>query len=173
MAKYRISKYSPNYRNGEGIYTIDDWTSYSDIGKKYGGEKFTIEKYYEVEKNYGIIVEAILQDNGIEEVVVEELELNFTVHELKYLLGIKGLLLSNDNIKLIDNLKNGSIIPRNALKEVISLILRECFWCKLVSENHQFLIEFGYDLYVYVTCDILSDEMIQKAEKIGIYIENL
>ena len=36
MKKYRITKYNPIYRDDEGKYLIDEWTSYTDIGKKIG-----------------------------------------------------------------------------------------------------------------------------------------
>lgn len=51
MYKYRISKYNPQYRNEEGCYTKNEWTSYSDIGTIYEGRKFTKEEYLYVEKN--------------------------------------------------------------------------------------------------------------------------
>lgn len=42
MHKYRITKYDPQYRDEQGIYIREDWTSYSDIGKTYNGKLLTL-----------------------------------------------------------------------------------------------------------------------------------
>lgn len=173
MAKYRISKYSPKYRNEKGEYLKKDWTSYADIGKEFNEELLTIEKYLSVEKNYSNIVEAIFVDNNIDSVMVEELECNFTIREIQRLLGTKGISLSEQDIQIIRSLKNGYTISRDSLKEIVLLILKDCCWCKLITTNQRFVIEFGYDLYVYITCDKVTNQTIQQAEDIGIFIENM
>lgn len=173
MAKYRISKYSPEYRNEKGEYLKKDWTSYADIGKEFDEEQLTTEKYLSVEKNYSNIVKAIFVDNNIESVMVDELECNFTIGEIQQLLETKGISLSDRDIHIITSLKDGYTISRSNLKEVVSLILKDCFWCKLISTNQRFVIEFGYDLYIYITCDRVTNQIIEQAEDIGIYIESM
>lgn len=171
MAKYRISKYAPKYRNEKGEYISKDWTSYADIGKEFNAEQLTIEEYLSVEKHYSNIVEAFFIDNNINAVMVDELENNFTIDELHQLLGSKGLSLSDKDIQFIGSLKNGLIIPLDHLKEIVSLILKDCFWCKLVTIDQRFVVEFGYDLYVYITCDRVTSQTIQQAGEFGIFIE--
>ena len=48
---YRISKYNPIDRI-DGIYQVDDWTSYSDIGEQYGGRVVQPSEYLAVETVY-------------------------------------------------------------------------------------------------------------------------
>lgn len=173
MAKYRISKYSPKYRNEKGEYLRKDWTSYADIGKKFNKELLTPEKYLSVEKNYSNIVEAIFVDNNVDSVMINELECNFSITEIHRLLGNKGISLSDRDIQIIKSLKNGYTISRDSLKEIISLILKDCCWCKLITTDQRFVIEFGYDLYVYIICDRVTNQTIQQAEDVGIYIERI
>ena len=62
MYQYRITKYNPKYRQLDGKYLNNEWTSYSDIGKKYNGKLFTMQNYIEVENSYvtAIILFAVL-----------------------------------------------------------------------------------------------------------------
>lgn len=45
MKKYRISKYNPCNRDEQGRYIINEWTSYSDIGKLYNRKIFDDKRY--------------------------------------------------------------------------------------------------------------------------------
>lgn len=171
MKKYRIAKYPPMYRNEDGAYTKEEWTSYSDIGKVYEEGQFTVKQYLEMEQNYCDVIYAVCLDNAITAVHVEGLENNFTLEELEEMLGAKGLRLFDDDIQFLGGLKNGCEITGESLKKVLPLLLRECFWCKLVDANRDFMIEFGYDFYVYTTCNIVSSQTLRLAEKLGIYVE--
>lgn len=51
MMYYRISKYNPIDRI-DGIYQVDDWTSYSDIGEQHGGRVVQPSEYLAVETQY-------------------------------------------------------------------------------------------------------------------------
>lgn len=173
MIKYRISKYLPQYRDKDGKYLKNDWTSYADIGKNFDSGILTLDSYIKTERNYCKVVKEIFLNNDIEFVIVDALECNFTVKELNQLHKLRGLRLSNNDKYFINNLKNGDKIILDNVEEILSLILRDCFWCKLVSPDQDFIVEFGYDLYVYIVCRELSDKIIQQAKKQGIYIENI
>ena len=56
MLFYRVTKYDPKNRSSRGIYTVNEWTSYCDIGKIFDGKKLTFEEYREIEDRY---IEAI------------------------------------------------------------------------------------------------------------------
>ena len=47
----RISKYNPSFRTN-GIYQKQEWTSVFDIGRSYGGKRFTKKEYLETELRY-------------------------------------------------------------------------------------------------------------------------
>lgn len=41
MKKYRITKYDPQYRDGQGRYSRNEWTSWCDIGGIFEDRVFT------------------------------------------------------------------------------------------------------------------------------------
>lgn len=173
MKKYRISKYSPKYRDENGCFTKSEWTSYADIGKEFSGEVLTLEKYIQMEACYIKAVKTICEFCNIKSLMVEELEINFSLKEIQSLLYVKGLELSEKDIRFIKKVKNGQIISMDNLAMCIALILKDCYWCKLVCITSEFSIEFGYDLYIYIKCNELSEKVIQKTCKFGIYIETV
>ena len=52
MFEYRITKYDPAQRDPDGAYRRDEWTSFSDIGKSFGGQMLTEENYAKTEQAY-------------------------------------------------------------------------------------------------------------------------
>ena len=55
---YRITKYNPQYRNKNGKYLEEEWTSYSDISKCFSDQLLTFEEYISVENKY---IQAVLE----------------------------------------------------------------------------------------------------------------
>jgi hypothetical protein len=51
MHCWRVTKYDPVYRDLEGNFKKEDWTSYYDIGKVYGGQEFTLSDYLSIESS--------------------------------------------------------------------------------------------------------------------------
>ena len=64
MQWYRITKYDPAFRDN-GIYTRDEWTSISDVGKTYNGVPFSMDEYVKVESNYIACVKSIMRHLGV------------------------------------------------------------------------------------------------------------
>lgn len=52
MNYYRITKYNPEFRNEQGFYTKNDWTSISDIGQVFDEGVLTAEDYKQMEDSY-------------------------------------------------------------------------------------------------------------------------
>lgn len=173
MYKYRISKYNPENRDEQGIYITDEWTSYSDIGKKIGGKVLSKQEYLEVESKCCNVILHILKENNINEVVIEELEVNYSIEEIKEMLEKKELELSAESEKIMILLNENKNVKVDELNEYIKLILRECFWCKFNFKNFIGEIEFGYDFYIYILGICISDEIINKYEQKGIFIERM
>lgn len=173
MPKYRISKYSPKYRDERGRYLKDDWTSYADIGKTFNGEQLTMEEYARIEAYYSKVVKTICEASNVKILRVEELESNFSIKDIVEMFGKKGMELSESDKQFIKHLKNGYLVTLDCLNRCLLLALKDCYWCKLISPTSEFMIEFGYDLYIYITCGEIKKQIIQQAEGIGIYIESI
>lgn len=174
MYRYRISKYNPQYRDEKGIYSKEEWTSYSDVGKIYNGKVFDKNDYLKTEMFYCNTVLYILKVNKVKEVVIEDLELNYSIDELERMLQSKGFDLSVKEKNLITLLANGNKIKVYDLHIYLKLILRECFWCRLIDYESSSAIEFGYDYYIYLySKSILSDEVADVWRQNGIYIEKI
>ena len=114
-----------------------------------------------------------MEENHISILIVEELENRSSILRLNRSLNPKKLTLSKTDIQFLNHVKNGSTISKETFKQVLTLLLRECFWCKLVSQDRKFIVETGYDYYMYITCRHLSSQIIEQAEQIGMYIEQM
>jgi len=128
MNWFRISKYNPIYRNLKGEYEIDEWTSFSDVGKSINGSIITISNYINVEKQYINFILCFFRQLNAKKISISELE------------------IYDESLSYYKNINNIDI------EELLSFtrnILRENIWCKISYEN-KVEIHFGYDYYMYV-----------------------
>lgn len=158
MIKYRITKYNPDYRNQLGAYLRKEWSSYYDIGKDFNGKILLSDEYLVVEEKYCMVAWEILKHCNIEYVYIDNLEMH-NVDEV-----------NNSDKCFLDSIQNGMRISMNDLKKYMQYILREYFWCELIAKSG-IKIEFGYDYYMYITCDRIEQSVIDDYQKDGIYIE--
>lgn len=133
MKQVRISKYNPIYRNGEGKYDIEDWTSISDVGKVYDGNVFKMKDYELVEERYISCILDILNECNIQELYLTEYEC--------YDVTLSWI--------------NRQRIPINQIPDFSKDCLRERCWGKLSNSN--IFIHFGYDYYMYIGCNLSID----------------
>jgi len=149
MNQYRITKYNPAHRNGRGEYTINEWTDFSDIGKKFDGVELTTDMYLEVENAYISVAIAVFERMNINYVTIRQLEKH------------TGFCQFQNNQK----------ITLSELRHVIKDILRNRFWCKLIAENC--FVHFGYDFYMYIGCNISKEEIVKNALEKGLFAEEI
>lgn len=140
----RITKYPPDRRDKEGRYPGDDWTSISDIGKEYAGCVLTPDLFFACESSYIEIITALVRLQGITNLAVSELEKYEMPRNIAMNIGSDELLYST--------IKTGMTIHLEQLPSILRLALRESLWCKLA--NPLMFIHFGYDMYVYVGCEV-------------------
>ena len=148
MHWYRITKYNPALRD-HGVYTRDEWTSICDVGKSYYGVPFSMDEYLEVENNYITCVKSIMRYIGITAFAISELE-----------------VYSSDM-----NVENGETISGKRVDRTIRACLREEIWCVLLSKNMK--VQFGYDYYMYIMCDMTESEAAKIATGCSLYAERI
>lgn len=136
----KISKYNPAFRNMNGEYTIDEWTSVSDV-VKYDG--FDIDIYLETERKYWVVLHSILKSLSISELKLFEVEM----YDLN-----KGneSNIEKDSAKFCQeiDLTNGMMVNLSEFEKLFEAAMREVVWFKACDENGTF-VHFGYDFYLY------------------------
>ena len=146
MNYYRISKYSPEYRQN-GIYMKEEWTSIFDVGKTFDGVMLTMHEYERVEENYLCLLRELCRACGIQA------------------FEIKGMEKYDDNITWSD----GMILNVNQTERICRDILRETCWCRL--DAPQMHIHFGYEYYMHIICELCVEEICGIASKYELYVE--
>lgn len=127
MHQYRITKYDPQYRVN-GVYTRDEWTCFSDVGRSFGGVPFTQLDYERAEQQHiGFL-------------------LTLADREEAFPLTLNGL----EDKRTDTPWREGMLITRDILPAIIRDILRNECWCRL--QTCDFFIHFGWDYYMYVGC---------------------
>ncbi len=61
MIQYRVTKYNPKYRDSNGHYHNDEWTSFSCVG-----EEVALEEYLKVENSYIQSAVNFLENTSVE-----------------------------------------------------------------------------------------------------------
>lgn len=146
--KWRITKYNPLYRDSNGIYCKNEWTSYSDIGKVFDGIELTSNEYNRYENLYINAIIILMDYNKVDKLCVSQLE--------KY-----------DDC---NDIENGMMLLKEQIKVVVSLILKEKIWCKLELYG-LFYVHFGYDYNMYVGSNYNCYIALDKIMKSNLYIE--
>lgn len=168
---WRVSKYNPKHRNEFGHYLKNDWTSFSDIGKVFNGEKLTYYDYFRVESNYVKVVASFMEFLKLKKLKVLNLERNNVIHNEEninlYEYERHNTFLNEPKVdysfaihpvyyKVYKDLPNivseGMELNIMSAQVATSLILRDLFWCKLVSGN-KLQIHFGFDFYMYIVSE--------------------
>ena len=120
----RISKYDENVN----VHT-DEWTSISDIGKKFKNKILTYDEYLLIENHY---------INCIEEIMTLASQTLFRVENLeKY-----------SKVQWTEN----QLININDMIKIVPDCLREKCWARLIGDNSY--VHIGYDFYIYVGVSI-------------------
>lgn len=162
MQYFRITKYNPQFRNKQGAYTNEEWTSVYEIGKKFKGVEFRFEEYKHFEDAYIQAIFKIMDVNNVENFTIKGLEKydfnpypDFTINTEKY----------------YKNLRNNQIILKDELHMCISLILRENIWCKL--SNKLMFVHFGYEYYMYIGSVKSINHKLKEIMGLGLYVEQM
>lgn len=147
--EYRVTKYDPALRDASGAYRKEEWTSFADIGRSFGGEVLTDEAYRRVEDAY---VDALLA---------------FWVEEGRPTLVARAVEDEASGLAL----REGSPVDEADLAPLIRAVLREEVWCRLESET--FFLHFGWDYYAYVGLSSPCVASCALATASGLFVETM
>ncbi|NIG55390.1 hypothetical protein [Chitinophaga sp. Cy-1792] len=157
----RITKYNPRYRNANGAYTKNEWTSFCDIGKSFDGVELTPAEYFRTEAHYIASILLIMQRAGYSEVRVRSLEKTAV-----------DTRLNGDLLIRYNSVVDGEIMGLDVWPTIVQLILREYLWAELVC-SADCIFRFGYDYYMYFNgIDILADQVLKsEIEVMDLFID--
>lgn len=163
MNYWRVTKYNPIYRDDQGRYKEDEWTSISDIGRSFKGKELTTKEYKVIENAYAVAVVAVMEELGIKTLKIKDLEIGeYMIYD-----GVSDYK-SECFYKTVQDGKEVSIVD---IPDLVKLILREILWTKL--ESADLCVHFGYDFYMYF---IVREELRESSKNIiksGLFIENI
>ncbi len=147
MTHYRFSKYDPAYRVN-GVYTKDEWTDYSDIGKCFDGVILTEAAYLQTENAYLQFCTKLMQMVGVEEMLLRDLSNPFK-SDLPW--------------------KNNETLSAEQAVAFLCDCLRTKCWGLLKHGALRFYI--GYDYYVHFSCNCSIEKLTALAEGMPIFVE--
>ena len=145
MTEFRITKYDPHNRE-KGKYQVDEWTSISDIGKKFASGILTYAQYKSIEQAYIECCIALLREANVLELSISELE--------HY----------DGEISFPNRLRDEKDIRR-----MIMCCLQEKCWAKL--EASDFFIHFGYDYYMYIGTNLPCSSVEETTKRHNLFCE--
>jgi hypothetical protein len=148
LFEFRVTKYDPAHRDRHGIYTRDEWTGVSDIGRAFGGVVLTEPEYRRVEDAYATTAVAFLREASVETLAVAGLE-NDTAVPLLF--------------------AEGSLLGLAEVEHAVQRMLRAEFWCRL--EGAGAFVHVGYDYYMYVGVPVACPDAAALARQFGLFTE--
>lgn len=142
MIRLRATKYDPARRDNQGHYTVNEFTSVSDVGKTFDGYKVTAEDYVFAEDAYVSCVMRLLDVSHVNVLRICELE------------DKKGGAFVDSEVErlrpaVLGTVYEGMVVSGEALGKSVRMALREIIWCKLIGDNGVY-VNFGYDYYMYM-----------------------
>jgi hypothetical protein len=149
--QYRVTKYDPSLRNGNGAFTKDEWTSHSDIERVFNGVALSEAEYLSVEAAYLFAVEAFLHEAKVE------------------MLQLRGLE-NNAARKLPKYIQPQAMLTVPQCVEFARIALREVAWGKLVAPGRAY-VHFGYDYYMYFGLPSQCLNSISAVQSRGLFVE--
>lgn len=162
MFCYRITKYNPSYRNSSGAYLKNEWTSISEIGDVFDDWRLTYKRYKQVEDSYVKTILIFMDFLKEKTLRITNLEKNSDV--LK-----KNSQYSKSMCDIFAKASIGDLVSREEVEKLARLSLRQDLWCKLESEK--MYVHIGDDYYMFIGSSSISDSLIEKIEKMGLFVE--
>ncbi len=162
MFTWRITKYNPENRNSRGVYLLDEWTAYSDIGKIIAGKSLSYAEYLAVENAYVNVISLFMACNQLRELSVSTLEKKLDLTDDPNL----DLAMAN----LFKRIKKGLKLNRVEVEVVSRLVLREELWC-IIESVDTMRVRFDWDYYMYIGSANKGEDTIYKIQQSGLFVE--
>ncbi|CAM4236451.1 MAG: hypothetical protein E7L01_27250 [Paenibacillus macerans] len=162
MHCWRITKYDPAYRDYEGNFKKEEWTSFSDIGRVFGGKQFTITEYLSIESKYISAVTILMDYMNVSSLEISNLEkFEDSIVQNQY--------VTRNMVEMFTTIKDGDKFNVTNIPDLCKLILREHSWGKLSTSS--MFVHFGYDFYMYIGLQKECRLGLNEIRESGLFIE--
>ena len=174
MKERVIVKYNPKYYDIQGVYTKDEWTDFSDVGREFEGKRLSIEEYLVVENNFIAFVRECLELIGCKYLTIDW---NWWNGDKKsYRDSIKSNCKLDPNFEETEYLalfnevevKNRVSIPKSMC--LFRLMLRCSLGISLSNRKRKIKLYMGYEYYLHFFTCIDSEVLSEKARKYNLYL---
>jgi hypothetical protein len=166
MEWWRISKYDPAFRDRNGVYQRDEWTSVTDIGRTFDDSTLDLQTYLATEAAYVASVHEFMVDASVTTLQVVGLE----PPSLLEVLGNYGFLDAADLQRLVGDLDDGMEVSGAEIDRICRLNLRNVLWCRLEDPDH-FVVEVGHEYYLHLGTTAPSQRAISRTHELGLFVE--
>lgn len=138
--RFVIVKYRPEYYVN-GVYTNNEWSSFADIGRVFNDKLFSLEEYLIVEDRYVSCIKDMAIESSCKYLTIGYMENRTRLKTVK----------ANGEQRTITT---GSRLLIKDIDDVIKRVLREEVWIVFLNRNKRFVVDFGYDYYLHVRCQL-------------------
>lgn len=149
---HEIVKYSPQGYDKQGIYTFDEWTDISDIGKEFSGRLLQEDEYLKVENSYIQCAKEIMLKSGCSYLTIGYIE------------------KSSRNKRFSKYKYKGRIYPHE-FGTLLKYMLRNDIYCHLVNLRKGAGIYIGYDYYMRVKTPLDDDTLNKIVRSYDLYLD--
>lgn len=152
---YSISKYRPQFYNSQSVYTRNEWTSISDIGKSFDDGVLTTNEYLETEQHYIDTAMELALQSGCTYLTVDYLE-----GKTKDIVQWAEKHSPDFNLlRPANKIRQGLKISVSDCADYLRLCLRECCYAEFSNYTHNFHIQFGYEYYMCIHTELLKSQV--------------
>lgn len=170
MSAIRVSKYDPAFRDANGRYQRQEWTSVSDVGRRFGRVKLSSRDYLRIERAYICLIACFASMPYVGEFRVVGLEVSSKGGIRRALAEAKEMHL--DPVAIDRFPIEGERATLGAIGDLVRLALREYLWFRLESLSGHFAY-FGYDYYIYVGGPRVKERLIELSHRLGLFAEHV
>ncbi|MBH0173622.1 hypothetical protein IHV09_08640 [Fictibacillus sp. 23RED33] len=170
MHKYRITKYNPLFRDAEGRFTRDEWTSISDIGKVFENQELTIEMYKKTEDSYIKAVHLTMDFLNLPHLHARNIIKSFHDNQFLALINDNIELYPKDMLQYYFSTNNNEKITHEDIDKHCRLQLREA-WGSALFYPQKCKLFIGYDYLMSIHSHIPLDPIFQSIQNLGLFVE--
>jgi len=168
-----IVKYNPKYYDAKGVYTKDEWTEFSDIGRLFDGKRLSIEEYLEAENNFIAFVNDCLDIAGCRYLTINwswEYEKKFFRDRIKDVCKLDPSFDESECLTLIHEIEAKNRVSIPIAMYLFKLMLRNAFNLSLSNGKRKIKFYMGYEYYLHFFTCIDSETLKKIADKRNLYV---